>query len=62
VLDEAVGQCRLAVVDMRDDGKIADMLHGKGRPAAPSPFVKAAYFIGNPPDKQYQLLSTRNGM
>jgi hypothetical protein len=26
-LDEAVGQRRLAVVDVRDDGEIADQLH-----------------------------------
>src|SRR4030065_367105 len=25
-LDEAVGECRLAVIDVRDDGKIADVL------------------------------------
>jgi hypothetical protein len=38
-LDEAVGQGRLAVVDVSDDGKIADVLHRKGHPAVP-PYVR----------------------
>src|SRR6218665_630736 len=34
-LDEAVGQCGLAVIDMGDDGEVADVLdigHGMGLP------------------------------
>ena len=29
-LDQAIGERRLAVVDVRDDGKIADVLHASG--------------------------------
>src|ERR1700732_3518999 len=32
-LDEAIGQCRFAVVNMSNDGKIADILHLRREPA-----------------------------